>query len=289
MMNRTLVALAALTVLALKSNSAEAHGGGLDAYGCHTNHKTGDYHCHGGGRSRGSYSPIYRVPQAPQSYTEYRPKVKSKPAVDFTCVGSSFQDPTDSNYTYCPVSGGYGINKGGSKTGVAAEGSAAFAAIKAVESGAPVTSAEFTCIGPTFKGELGSLYCRTAQGFGVNRNGLPAGEIMEGSVGFNAIQALETKHSAAASAPSERPSNYGYVFRAFIGTLSAFYFGVIILAKDMREIGGGWHFLWSTLAVWSMTCAIGVISISTFLCPFIAIVITLIAVGALLGSIPFFS
>ncbi len=22
------------------------HGGGLDRYGCHTNHKTGDYHCH---------------------------------------------------------------------------------------------------------------------------------------------------------------------------------------------------------------------------------------------------
>jgi hypothetical protein len=27
---------------------AHAHGGGLDANGCHTNRKTGDYHCHGG-------------------------------------------------------------------------------------------------------------------------------------------------------------------------------------------------------------------------------------------------
>jgi hypothetical protein len=26
--------------------SAFAHGGGLDASGCHTNHKTGEYHCH---------------------------------------------------------------------------------------------------------------------------------------------------------------------------------------------------------------------------------------------------
>ena len=27
---------------------AEAHPGGLDANGCHTNRKTGDYHCHRG-------------------------------------------------------------------------------------------------------------------------------------------------------------------------------------------------------------------------------------------------
>lgn len=26
--------------------SAHSHGGGLNAEGCHTNHKTGDYHCH---------------------------------------------------------------------------------------------------------------------------------------------------------------------------------------------------------------------------------------------------
>ena len=27
---------------------ATAHPGGTDAQGCHTNRKTGDYHCHGG-------------------------------------------------------------------------------------------------------------------------------------------------------------------------------------------------------------------------------------------------
>ena len=27
---------------------ATAHSGGTDAQGCHTNRKTGDYHCHGG-------------------------------------------------------------------------------------------------------------------------------------------------------------------------------------------------------------------------------------------------
>jgi hypothetical protein len=32
--------------LALSSALAVAHGGGLDKNGCHTNHKTGDRHCH---------------------------------------------------------------------------------------------------------------------------------------------------------------------------------------------------------------------------------------------------
>lgn len=36
-----------LTVaLLLPSAGALAHPGGLNAEGCHTNHKTGDYHCH---------------------------------------------------------------------------------------------------------------------------------------------------------------------------------------------------------------------------------------------------
>ncbi len=35
----------ALTLL-VSSPAALAHGGGLDSSGCHTNRKTGDYHCH---------------------------------------------------------------------------------------------------------------------------------------------------------------------------------------------------------------------------------------------------
>jgi hypothetical protein len=34
--------------------TAYAHPGGLNAEECHTNHKTGDYHCHGGGAHAGS-------------------------------------------------------------------------------------------------------------------------------------------------------------------------------------------------------------------------------------------
>lgn len=43
---RSLIFLALL--LAGQSFAASAHGGGVDANGCHTNRKTGDFHCHGG-------------------------------------------------------------------------------------------------------------------------------------------------------------------------------------------------------------------------------------------------
>lgn len=41
-MRNVLVALAVL----VGASGAHGHGGGLDANGCHTNRKTGDYHCH---------------------------------------------------------------------------------------------------------------------------------------------------------------------------------------------------------------------------------------------------
>jgi hypothetical protein len=33
-------------ILALGGGYAISHSGGLDQYGCHTDHKKGDYHCH---------------------------------------------------------------------------------------------------------------------------------------------------------------------------------------------------------------------------------------------------
>lgn len=41
-MKKLIYAVAALLV----AGAAFAHGGGLNKEGCHTNHKTGDYHCH---------------------------------------------------------------------------------------------------------------------------------------------------------------------------------------------------------------------------------------------------
>ncbi|MDP2225940.1 MAG: excalibur calcium-binding domain-containing protein [Moraxellaceae bacterium] len=37
---------AAIVVLWVLSTPVLAHGGGTDASGCHTNRKTGEYHCH---------------------------------------------------------------------------------------------------------------------------------------------------------------------------------------------------------------------------------------------------
>lgn len=38
-----------LSLLILAPGLAYAHGGGLDANGCHHDRKNGGYHCHGGG------------------------------------------------------------------------------------------------------------------------------------------------------------------------------------------------------------------------------------------------
>jgi hypothetical protein len=37
---------AIIALAASVSTSVFAHGGGTDAYGCHTERKTGTYHCH---------------------------------------------------------------------------------------------------------------------------------------------------------------------------------------------------------------------------------------------------
>jgi hypothetical protein len=39
--------LLAAICLSVVSCTASSHSGGLDANGCHTNRKTGEYHCHG--------------------------------------------------------------------------------------------------------------------------------------------------------------------------------------------------------------------------------------------------
>ena len=99
--------------------SALAHSGGTDANGCHTNHKTGDYHCHGSS----SYSdyPSYGVDYSP------------KPAVSFSCEGPTFGDSSDPTYLYCRTSQGFGINREGTMTGEAQYGTRAYTAIEQEE------------------------------------------------------------------------------------------------------------------------------------------------------------
>jgi len=56
-----------VTICALAfANSCAAHGGGLDADGCHTNRKTGEYHCHRGGL-RQVRMPDLRLTRTPPS------------------------------------------------------------------------------------------------------------------------------------------------------------------------------------------------------------------------------
>lgn len=43
---RVLIGAALLCMPASFASPVSAHPGGLNAQGCHTNHKTGDYHCH---------------------------------------------------------------------------------------------------------------------------------------------------------------------------------------------------------------------------------------------------
>ena len=46
------------TVAASAAQVVNAHGGGLNAEGCHHNRSTGDYHCHGGGSALRNF-PTY--------------------------------------------------------------------------------------------------------------------------------------------------------------------------------------------------------------------------------------
>ena len=69
-MRRTL-SIAGLLIVFM-SPSASGHGGGLDSNGCHTNRKTGEYHCHRG------------APAAPQSSQSGR-----SPSSQLTVRGST--------------------------------------------------------------------------------------------------------------------------------------------------------------------------------------------------------
>lgn len=49
---KLLVAGFGLGIAALPGLRANAHGGGMDAKGCHTNRKTGEHHCHSSSNSK---------------------------------------------------------------------------------------------------------------------------------------------------------------------------------------------------------------------------------------------
>ena len=79
MIQRPLLSL--LLCLSIPSISL-AHGGGLDAYGCHHNRKAGGYHCHRGefaGMSFASQAEMLKADDAkPKHYQADKPKRKKK-------------------------------------------------------------------------------------------------------------------------------------------------------------------------------------------------------------------
>ncbi|WP_430423733.1 YHYH domain-containing protein [Methylibium petroleiphilum] len=79
-----------------------AHGGGLNAEGCHTNHKTGDYHCHRGPAASAPQQSASAPQRASQVQRLNAPAPTSTPTTGPTCyVG--------------PRGGTYTITKSGKK------------------------------------------------------------------------------------------------------------------------------------------------------------------------------
>jgi hypothetical protein len=66
-------------VISMNATAARAHPGGLNAEGCHTNRKTGEYHCH---RKTGAPQTFLKRPAAK------KPAGKKKVCADFPpCEG----------------------------------------------------------------------------------------------------------------------------------------------------------------------------------------------------------
>ncbi|ACT59572.1 excalibur calcium-binding domain-containing protein [Hirschia baltica] len=56
-MSKSAFVLIFLIIRVLYNNPAYAHSGGKDKNGCHTDRKTGNYHCHNGGKGNPPLSP----------------------------------------------------------------------------------------------------------------------------------------------------------------------------------------------------------------------------------------
>lgn len=80
-----------MTVLAVfvPAGGAWAHGGGLNAEGCHMNRKTGDYHCHRAAASpplaRTAYAPV-RDRQQAQLADANAPRARPRGAAFANCA-----------------------------------------------------------------------------------------------------------------------------------------------------------------------------------------------------------
>jgi hypothetical protein len=80
--------------LSLGWTLAHGHGGGLDAQGCHTNRKTGEYHCHRAASTSTPGEALVPEDRKPRSATGARAQVPAQP----TC----YVGPRGGTYTITP-------------------------------------------------------------------------------------------------------------------------------------------------------------------------------------------
>lgn len=86
-------------LLGLGGAPALPHGGGLNAEGCHTNRKTGDYHCHRApSLDRGSPERRQSTPADGASPRHAVPQRTTGPRDDPTC----YTGPRGGRYTITP-------------------------------------------------------------------------------------------------------------------------------------------------------------------------------------------
>lgn len=95
--------------LLFSSFVANAHSGRTDAYGCHTNHKTGDYHCHNpksSERDPSSEAVTDLVSFNTKSKKIHRPNCKSAKACTVNCITISKKEALKRGGSACGNCGG---------------------------------------------------------------------------------------------------------------------------------------------------------------------------------------
>lgn len=85
----------------LVSSQAHAHGGGLNAEGCHNNRKTGDYHCHRAPSTERVPQDNSRVP-SPPSAPDTRTSGASAQRLFNSGVPTCHVGPRGGTYTITP-------------------------------------------------------------------------------------------------------------------------------------------------------------------------------------------
>jgi len=86
--------LLAPLLLALAGGIASGHGGGLNAEGCHTNKKTGEYHCHGAGSANAETAQPTEEPKAQAAAT-----TRADPPSQRSLPPGCFVGPRGGTYT----------------------------------------------------------------------------------------------------------------------------------------------------------------------------------------------